>query len=68
MAYRSPRLDLISFCVYWGEVREKFIILYFTMQLFTHKFYNEIHEFDIVTVLVLSAATDLLFTPYGIFV
>ena len=31
MAYRPPRLDLISLCVYWGEVRKKFIILYLTI-------------------------------------
>ena len=63
MAYRPPRLDLISLYVYWGEVREKFIILYLTIFHTT----NEIHELDIVAVLVLSAATNLLFTQHGIF-
>ena len=64
MAYHPLRLDRISFCVYWGEVREKLIILCLTIFHTT----SEIHELDIeAAVLVLSAATDL-FTQHGIFV
>ena len=44
MAYSSPRLDLISFCVYWGEVREKFIIYTLQCNCLRHEYYHEIHE------------------------